>query len=102
MRGGYVHNCERRSQFDFQKGDTVAFHKKLDKLLENIENKSFRDVIYHQKAIFYDKKEKDNLAILNYNKSIKNSSKSNIKVLTSIKYRGIIGSKSNERRIIIC
>lgn len=82
----YSH-LKQSSQFDFQKGDTVAFHKKLDKLLENIENKSFRDVIYHQKAIFYDKKEKDNLAILNYNKSIKNSLSD--KYLAALNYRNI-------------
>jgi len=82
----YSH-LKQSSQFDFQKGDTVAFQKKLDKLLENIENKSFRDVIYHQKAIFYDKKEKDNLAILNYNKSIKNSLSD--KYLAALNYRNI-------------
>ena len=82
----YSH-LKQSSQFDFQKGDTVAFHKKLDKLLENIENKSFRDVIYHQKAIFYDKKEKDNVAILNYNKSIKNSLSD--KYLAALNYRNI-------------
>ncbi len=68
----YSH-LKQANQFNFQSGDTLAFHKNLDKLLENIENKSFRDVIHHQRAVFYDKKGKDNLAILNYNKSIKNS-----------------------------
>jgi hypothetical protein len=82
----YSH-LKQASQFDFQTGDTVAFHKNLDKLLENIENKNFRDVIYHQKAIFYDKKGKDNLAILNYNKSIKNSSSD--KYLAALNYRNI-------------
>jgi hypothetical protein len=51
----YSH-LKQANQFDFAKGDTVAFHKNLDKLLENIENKSFRDVIHHQRAVFYDKK----------------------------------------------
>lgn len=82
----YSH-LKQATQFDFQRGDTVAFHKNLDKLLENIENKNFRDVIYHQKAIFYDKKGKDNLAILNYNKSIKNSSSD--KYLAALNYRNI-------------
>ena len=82
----YSH-LKQSSQFDFQAGDTVAFHKNLDKLLENIENKNFRDVIYHQKAIFYDKKGKDNLAILNFNKSIKNSSSD--KYLAALNYRNI-------------
>ncbi len=82
----YSH-LKQANQFDFAKGDTVAFHKNLDKLLENIENKSFRDVIHHQRAVFYDKKGKDNLAILNYNKSIKNSSSD--KYLAALNYKNI-------------
>jgi tetratricopeptide (TPR) repeat protein len=82
----YSH-LRQSKQFDFQKGDTVVFHKNLDKLQENIENKSFRDVIYHQRAVFYDKKGKDKLAILNYNKSLKNSSSD--KYLASLNYRNI-------------
>ena len=82
----YSH-LKQANQFNFQSGDTVAFHKNLDKLLENIENKSFRDVIHHQRAVFYDKKGKDNLAILNYNKSIKNSLSD--KYLASLNYRNI-------------
>ena len=37
----YAH-LKQATQFDFEKGDSVAFHKNIDKLLENIENKSFR------------------------------------------------------------
>lgn len=81
----YSH-LKQANQFDFQ-SDTLAFHKNLDKLLENIENKSFRDVIHHQRAVFYDKKGKDKLAILNYNKSIKNSVSD--KYLASLNYRNI-------------
>ena len=67
----YAH-LKQTNQFDFATGDTLVFHKKLDKLLENIENKSFRDVIHHQRALFYDKKGNDAAAILHYNKSIRN------------------------------
>ena len=69
-----LHTLRQSQQFDFEKGDTVAFHKKLDKLLENIENKNFRDILHHQRAIFYDKKNNDKSAIANYNKSMKNMS----------------------------
>ena len=82
----YSH-LKQANQFDFEKGDTVVFHKNLDKLLENIENKNFRDVIHHQRAVFYDKKGKDNLAILNYNKSIKNISSD--KYLAALNYKNI-------------
>ncbi|MES2864336.1 MAG: gliding motility protein [Bacteroidota bacterium] len=69
----YAH-LKQSLQFDFEKGDTIAFHKKMDKLLENIENKKYRDAIHHQRAVFYDKKGSDKLAILNYNKSLRNMS----------------------------
>ena len=88
----YSH-LKQTTQFDFEKGDTLAFHKKLDKLLENIENKKFRDVIHHQRAVFYDKKGNDKLAIANYNKSLKNMSTdrylgaSNFRNISNIYYR---------------
>lgn len=88
----YSH-LKQTTQFDFEKGDTLVFHKKLDKLLENIENKKFRDVIHHQRALFYDKKGNDKLAIANYNKSLKNMSTdrylgaSNFRNISNIYYR---------------
>jgi tetratricopeptide (TPR) repeat protein len=88
----YSH-LKQTTQFDFETGDTIAFHKKLDKLFENIENKKYRDVIHHQRATFYDIKGNDKLAILNYNKSLKNMSTdrylaaSNYRNISSIYYR---------------
>jgi tetratricopeptide (TPR) repeat protein len=82
----YSH-LKQSTQFDFETGDTLAFHKKTDKLLENIENKSFRDAIYHQKATFYDKKGNDKLAIVNYNKSLRNMS--NDRYLAASNYRNV-------------
>lgn len=87
----YSH-LKQSTQFDFET-DTLVFHKKLDKLLANIENKSFRDVIHHQRAVFYDKKGNDKLAISNYNKSLKNMSAdrylaaSNYRNISNIYYR---------------
>lgn len=88
----YAH-LRQALQFDFETGDTIVFHKKLDKLLENIENKTFRDAIHHQRAVFYDKKGNDNLAISNYNKSLRNMSTdrylaaSNYRNISSIYYK---------------
>lgn len=82
----YAH-LKQSVQFDFEKGDTIAFHKKMDKLLENIENKKYRDAIHHQRAVFYDKKGNDKLAIVNYNKSLRNMSAD--RYLGSLNYRNI-------------
>lgn len=82
----YSH-LKQATQFDFETGDSLVFHKNLDKLLENIENKAFRDVIHHQRALFYDKKGNDKLAISNYNKSLKNMSAD--KYLAASNFRNI-------------
>lgn len=78
---------KQSQQFDYEKGDTVAFHKNIDKLLENIENKKFRDILHHQRAVFYDKKNNEKLAIANYNKSIKATAGD--RYLTASNYRNI-------------
>lgn len=82
----YSH-LKQTTQFDFEKGDSIAFHKKLDKLLENIEFKKYRDVIHHQRAFFYDKKGNDKLAISYYNKSLRNMSSD--RYLGASSYRNI-------------
>ncbi len=88
----YSH-LKQSSQFDFATGDTIAFHKNLDKLLGNIENKNFRDVLHNQRATFYDKKGNDKLAISNYNKSLRNMSAdrylaaSNFRNISNVYYR---------------
>ena len=82
----YSH-LKQSTQFDFETGDTLTFHKKLDKLLANIENKNFRDVIHHQRATFYDKKGNDKLAIVNYNKSLRNMSPD--RYLGALNYKNI-------------
>ena len=82
----YSH-LKQSTQFDFETGDTIAFHKKLDKLLANIENKNFRDVIHHQRGAFYDKKGNDKSAISNYKKSLRNMSTD--RYLAASNYRNI-------------
>jgi len=82
----YAH-LRQSTQFDFETGDTVAFHKKIDKLYANIENKRFRDVLHHQRGAFYDKKGNDKMAISYYNKSLKNMSTD--RYLAASNYRNI-------------
>lgn len=82
----YSH-LKQTTQFDFEKGDSVAFHKKLDKLYNNIEFKRHRDVIHHQRAFFYDKTGNDKMAISYYNKSLRNMSTD--RYLAASSYRNI-------------
>lgn len=74
-------------QFDYQKNDSLVYIKKLNKLIENIEYKQHLDILYHQKALFYDNQKKSDLAIKYYKSSIK--SFSNDKYLTASNYKNI-------------
>lgn len=82
----YSH-IKQASQFDVEKGDTLAFHKKFDKFIADIENKPHLDVLYHQKGKFYDAKKNAKQAILFYNKSNKAQPKNTY--LTASNYRNI-------------
>lgn len=67
-------HAKQAQQFDFKKGDTIAFLEKFNKLIEDRENRPYLDVLYHQKALFYDKQNKDKQAIAFYNKSLRSNS----------------------------
>lgn len=74
-------------QFDFAKGDTLAFMKKYRDLLKDRENRPYLDVLNHQVALFYDKQDNDAEALKYYNKSLRSNSKD--KYLVASNYRNI-------------
>ncbi|MFT5714191.1 MAG: tetratricopeptide (TPR) repeat protein [Flavobacterium sp.] len=62
----------RKAQlFDYQKGDTTAFLKNYNKLIADRENRPFLDLLFHQKAVFYDKNNNEKQAFKFYNASLK-------------------------------
>lgn len=62
----------RKAQlFDFQNGDKAQITKMFAQLVENRENRPFLDLIYHQMGVFYDKSNDIELALKNYNLSLK-------------------------------
>ena len=67
-------HARQASQFDFKKGDTLAFLEKYNKLLKDRDNRPFLDVLNHQMALFYDKQNKTKIAIVYYNKSLRKKS----------------------------
>ena len=70
-----IHAHARQSaQFDYEKGDTVAFLKKYNDLLKDRENRPLLDVLHHQLGLFYEKKNNKKLAIKEYNLSLKKKS----------------------------
>ncbi|RZJ55109.1 MAG: gliding motility protein, partial [Flavobacterium sp.] len=75
------------AQFDFSKGDTIAFLKKYNDLLEDRENRPFLDAVNHQMALYYDKQDNDVQAKKYYNKSLRVKGKN--RYMTASNYRNI-------------
>lgn len=80
-------HAKQAQQFDYVKGDTLAFLEKFNALIEDRENRPYLDILNHQVGIFYDKKERNSPAINYYNRSIK--SISDDKFLVASNYRNI-------------
>jgi len=64
-------HAKQAGQFDYKSGDTIAFLKKFNDLIEDRENRPFLDVIHHQVALFYDKQNNLTQAKKHYNLSLK-------------------------------
>ena len=80
-------HARQAMQFDFEKGDTIAFLKKFNDLLKDRENRLYRDVINHRMGLFYEKQKKPDQAIKYYNISIKKRSSDQYMVASN--YRNI-------------
>lgn len=63
--------AKKAQLFDYKTGDTTAFLKTYNKLIADRENRPFLDVIYREKAVFYDKNDKQKTALNFYNASLK-------------------------------
>lgn len=67
-----IQSQARKAQlFDYQKGDTTAFLKNYNKLIADRENRPFLDVLFYEKAVFYDKNDNQKQASKFYNASLK-------------------------------
>ncbi len=64
-------HARQAGQFDYEKGDSIAFLKKFNDLIEDRENRPYLDVLHHQVALFYDKNKNFNQAKKQYNLSLK-------------------------------
>jgi tetratricopeptide (TPR) repeat protein len=79
--------AKKAQLFDFQKGDTTAFLKTYNDLIEDRENRPFLDVIFHQLGSFYDKGNHQKLALEFYNASLRKTSTDSYLVASN--YRNI-------------
>jgi hypothetical protein len=64
-------HARQAAQFDYAKGDTIAFLEKFDDLLKDRENRPYLDVLHHQLALFREKTNNKELAKKEYNLSLK-------------------------------
>ena len=67
--------AKKAALFDYQNGDSESFTKTFDKLIEDRENRPYKDLIAHQIAIFYDQKNDSEKAVEYYNLSLRTNSK---------------------------
>lgn len=80
-------HARQASQFDYEKGDTVAFIKKYNDLLADRENRPFLDVLHHQLAVFYEKRNNKTIAKKEYNLSLKKKTQDTYLIATN--YRNL-------------
>lgn len=78
---------KKAEMFDFDQGNTANFIATFDTLIDDRENRPYLDIIYYNLGVFYDKQNNQELAQLNYNKSLKK--KSTDSYLMASNYRNI-------------
>ncbi len=70
--------------FDYEKGDRIAFLELLQDLEKDRENRPFKDIIYNAMGEYYRNTQNIDTAVIYYNESIKNYN--NDRVLQSVNY----------------
>ena len=92
-------HSRQAEQFDFEKGDTIAFLKKFNKLLKDRENRPFLDLLNHQMGLFYDKSKNIAVAKKYYNKSLKIKTSDNT-YLEASNYRNLAEIYFNGKKFV--
>lgn len=92
-------HAKQAQQFDFKKGDTLAFMEKYNKLLEDRENRPYLDVINHQVGLFYDNQNLKPQAKKYYKKSLKALSQDNY--LMASNYRNLGEISFDEAQYVV-
>ncbi len=74
-RAYYINaHLAKATNFDMDSGDVLGFSEYLTELEEDRENRPFLDKIYYRIAEFHKQSNRDSLAVVYYNKSLKTSS----------------------------
>lgn len=91
-------HMRQAAQFDYAKGDTLAFMEKYNKLLEDRENRPYLDWLNYEVAMFYDKQNINDKAVTYYNKSLRKAPKD--KYLNATDYRSIAEINFEQARYV--
>ncbi|MBG6186753.1 type IX secretion system periplasmic lipoprotein PorW/SprE [Flavobacterium sp. CAN_S2] len=81
-------HAKKAELFDYQAGDTVAFAKTFNKLIQDRENRPYKDLIFHQMAVFHDKQNNQKTALELYNASLQTNSKDTYLVASNYRNLG--------------
>lgn len=92
-------HVEKAKNFDYEKGNKLEFIKHLTKLEKDRENRPFLDHIYHQIAQYYLNQNKDSLAVVYYNKSIRTNSQDKILIAKNYETLGDMNFDKNNYKI---
>ena len=81
-------HAKKAELFDYQAGDSVSFVKTFDKLIQDRENRPYKDLIFHQMAVFQDKQNNQKTALDFYNASLRTNSKDTYLVASNYRNLG--------------
>lgn len=81
-------HAKKAELFDYQAGDSVSFVKTFDKLIQDRENRPYKDLIFHQMAVFHDKQNNQKTALDFYNASLRTNSKDTYLVASNYRNLG--------------
>lgn len=91
-------HARQAAQFDVTTGDSIAFLKKFNDLLEDRENRPFLDVLNHQMALYYEKNKNFKRAKDYYNVSLKKRSAD--QYLVASNYRNLADIYFNDAKYV--
>lgn len=81
-------HAKKAELFDYRTGDSVAFAKTFNKLIQDRENRPYKDLIFHQMAVFHDKQNNQKTALELYNASLQTNSKDTYLVASNYRNLG--------------
>ena len=81
-------HAKKAELFDYQNGDSVSFEKTFDKLINDRENRPYKDLIFHHMGLFNDMQNNQKNALDFYNASLRTNSKDTYLVASNYRNLG--------------